>query len=159
MTDPQPPAAAASGRRGRGQPPALTGARLQALLAHLADGLTIQQAAAATGIARATVYNTRDRDPAAAAALTAALAAGKAKRAAARHGSEACYTHRGCRRPECTAAATAARAQRRTAHPEPAPAATPLTALPTPAPHPAPAAAGRTTLALLAAERPLADAS
>lgn len=145
MTD-HPPA-----RRGRGQPPALAGRRLEDLLAHLADGLTIQQAATATGIARATVYNTRDRDPAAADAITAALATGKAKRAAARHGTESCYTHGGCRRPECTATATAARTNRRTPPPDPAPA---LRAVPTP---PA-ATAGRTTLALLDTTALLADA-
>ncbi|RPE27231.1 hypothetical protein [Kitasatospora cineracea] len=129
-------------RRGRGRPPTLTGPRLQELLDHLADGLTIQQAATATGIARATVYNTRAHDPAAADAITTALAAGKAKRTAARHGTEGCYTRHGCRRPECTAAATAARTTRRTAGTD--------TVLPTPVTAAAlPAPTGRTTLVLL----------
>lgn len=135
-------------RRGRGQPPALTGDRLTRLLAHLADGLTIQQAADQVGVTRATVHNTQRRDPEAAAAITAARAAGKTVRAAAKHGTEGCYTHRGCRRPECTAAATDARTQRRT---ETAAATTPvLAAVPTPA---------RTTVAILTAtEPPLAEA-
>jgi hypothetical protein len=135
-----------------GRPPVLTGTRLDDLCDLLATGLTdITTAAKTLKVARATVYNTINRGQDPGGRIEKALAAGRAARRDARHGTESCYTHLGCDRPECKAAATKARAQRRerTADlPEPIP-------LPTPAP-----AAASTAAALYAAlTTPLADAS
>ncbi|MFI9331912.1 hypothetical protein ACIGZJ_30775 [Kitasatospora sp. NPDC052868] len=64
----------------RGQPPKLTAARRRTLLDALAGGSTLTAAAAAAGVTRATVHNTRRRDPLFDAAVTEATA--RARRAA-----------------------------------------------------------------------------
>ncbi|MFJ3793927.1 hypothetical protein [Kitasatospora sp. NPDC090091] len=83
-----PPAARTPGRTGsvvweeparRGQPPKLTPARRRLVLDALTGGATLAAAAAAVGITRATLHNTRRRDPAFDADVTAALAAAKAQ--------------------------------------------------------------------------------
>jgi hypothetical protein len=108
-----------------GRPPVLVGDLLDQLCALLAAGHDVVAAAAAMKVTRATVYNTVNRaetpdDPGG--RIAAALTAGRTARREARHGTESCYTHLGCRRPECAAAATQARqARRETAAQPPAP--------------------------------------
>lgn len=88
MTDSTPPAtpvpvpvaAAARAAGRRGQPPKLTAPRRARLLDDLAAGATLAAAAAAAGVTRATVHNTRCRDAGFDTAVTAALALGRATR-------------------------------------------------------------------------------
>jgi len=59
-------------RRGRGRPPKLGPAQRQTVLDAVAVGATLTAAAAKAGVTRATVHNTRARDPAFDRAVTAA---------------------------------------------------------------------------------------
>ncbi|MFD0032573.1 hypothetical protein ACFVJK_30750 [Streptomyces sp. NPDC127172] len=133
--------------RGRGQPPKIEPGRYPELLELLDAGLSMPAAAARLGVSRATLYNLADRVPAMGEAMQRARDAAKAARKARHEPSESCYVNNGCRRPECTAAATEARTRRRT--PQPAP------AIPLPAP------ARITLYELLAADdaQPLADSA
>lgn len=135
-----------------GRPPVLTGALLTDLCVLLADGHDVRSAAAALKVARATVYNTINRPGSAGGEITAALEKGRAVREEQRHGTEACATRHGCRRPECVKAASAARAARRRA----TAAVAGLQHLPAPL---APDGAGTAALYELVHPTPLADAS
>jgi lambda repressor-like predicted transcriptional regulator len=101
----------------RGQPPKIEADRYPELLDLLHAGLSMPAAARKMGVARSTLYNLADRDEVMGEKIRAARTAAKAARAAAHEPSEGCYVNNGCRRPECTAAATEARARRRAARP------------------------------------------
>lgn len=120
---------------GRGRPPVLTAPLRALLLAELRGGATVSSGAALVGVARDTVYATRNADAGFDRAVTAACQEGRrARRSGPHEGSEYRYVHYRCRCPSCTGAATAARARRREAaahHPT----AT-ITALPTTTPAP-----------------------
>lgn len=101
----------------RGQPPKIGPEHYPALLELLTSGLSIPAAAREMGFARATLYHLAVRDEAMGEAMRAAQATGRA----ARHEpSESCYVNHACRSPECTQAATEARARRRAAETTPA---------------------------------------
>lgn len=104
---------------GRGQPPKIEPDRYGELLELLAAGLSMPAAAARMQVARATLYNLADRVPAMGEAMQRARTAAKENKRARHEPSESCYVNQGCRRPECTAAATEARIRRRTAEPGP----------------------------------------
>jgi hypothetical protein len=73
-----PPTAAPAPRRG--QPPKLDSPTARrTLLDAIGAGATLAQAAAASGITRATIHNTRRRDPAFDQALTATLTAARTR--------------------------------------------------------------------------------
>ncbi|MFF1284346.1 hypothetical protein ACFVY4_26840 [Streptomyces sp. NPDC058299] len=113
---------------GRGQPPKIGPERYGELLGLLASGLSLPAAAARMNVSRATLYNLAGRVPSMGEAMGRARVVGRrakeAARKAAHEPSESCYVNHGCRTPECTRAATEARAQRR------APASSPVTTLP-----------------------------
>lgn len=75
-------------------------------------GLNAARVASAVGLGRSGLYDLLRRDPDLKARVREAQAA---YREANRHGTEGCYTNAGCRLPECTAAASEARARRRAA--------------------------------------------
>lgn len=103
--------------RGRGQPPKIEPARYEELLSLLRSGLSMPAAARRMGVARATLYNLADRVPAMGAAMADARASARQDKQEKHEPSESCYVNQGCRRPECTAAASEARARRRSARP------------------------------------------
>ncbi|MFD5878437.1 hypothetical protein [Streptomyces yangpuensis] len=113
----------ARGPRGRGRPLALRNAeQIEQLLADIAAGATVPEAAASAGLSRTPVYSLRRTDPQFAAALSLAQRAGrKARRSAGpqlqvdEHGSESSYTKRHCPCAPCRAAGSSARARRRAA--------------------------------------------
>jgi transposase len=111
----------------RGQPPKIEPERYPELLDLLGAGLSMPAAAARMNVARATLYNLADRVPAMGGAMEKARVAAREAKRARHEPSEYCYVNNACRRPECTAAATDARARRRNAEPAP------VTVLPVPA--------------------------
>jgi hypothetical protein len=102
---------------GRGQPPKIEPDRYDELLSLLRAGLPMPAAAARMGVARATLYNLADRDQAVGQAMQAARAQARRDKRKRHEPSESCYVNNRCRAPECTAAATEARARRRDAQP------------------------------------------
>lgn len=105
--------------RGRGQPPKIEPDRYDELLGLLAAGLSMPAAAKRMRVARATLYNLAARDPEMGEAMEAARADARAARQERHEPSESCYVNNQCRRPACTAAATEARARRRSVPPTP----------------------------------------
>lgn len=103
--------------RGRGRPLLFDDAQKQAYLKHVTAGLTLNQAAAAIGIDRRTVNHHATNDPHFREAREEAKKAGRAARWEAKPHDEYRYIHAGCRCPQCTAAASTARAARRTTTP------------------------------------------
>jgi hypothetical protein len=132
--------------RRRGQPPKIEPERYPELLELLGAGLSMPAAAERLGVSRGTLYNLADRVPEMREAMKLARVAAKAARQARHEPSESCYVNNKCGRPECTAAATEARARRRAAQPAP--------------PVELPAPARITLYELLAADaQPLADSA
>ncbi|MFI5814888.1 hypothetical protein ACIA7S_28515 [Streptomyces sp. NPDC051643] len=99
--------------RGRGQPPKIEPSRYQELLEHLRAGLSMPATARTMGVARATLYNLADRDERMGAAMREARESARQAARDVHVPSESCYVNHGCRSPECTAAATEARTNRR----------------------------------------------
>lgn len=96
--------------RGRGQPPKIEAHRYEELLTHLRAGLPMHAIAQEMGVTRATLYNLARRDE----AMGARMAEARQAARDAHTPSESCYVNNRCRQPECIAAASEARAQRRT---------------------------------------------
>jgi alkanesulfonate monooxygenase SsuD/methylene tetrahydromethanopterin reductase-like flavin-dependent oxidoreductase (luciferase family) len=103
--------------QGRGQPPKIEPHQYPELLNLLRSGLSMPAAAARMGVARATLYNLADRDQEMGQAMRAARAQARQDRQTRHEPSESCYVNNRCRDPQCTAAASEARARRREAQP------------------------------------------
>lgn len=103
----------------RGQPPKIEPDRYDELLSLLRSGLSMPATAARLGVARATLYNLAARDQAVGRAMQRARAAALRDKRKRHESSESCYVNNRCRTPECTAAATEARARRRDMQPAP----------------------------------------
>lgn len=99
--------------RGRGRPLLFDEPQKQAYLKHVAAGLTLNEAAAAVGVDRRTVNHHATNDTRFREAREEAKQAGRTARWESKPHDEYRYIHGGCRCPQCTAAASTARAGRR----------------------------------------------
>ncbi|RPE39696.1 helix-turn-helix resolvase-like protein [Streptomyces sp. Ag109_O5-1] len=99
--------------QGRGRRPKIEQNRYPELLTLLRSGLSMPATAAHLGVARATLYNLAERDQEIGDAMQRARAQAHRDKQARHEPSESCYVNNRCRAPECTTAATEARARRR----------------------------------------------